>query len=222
MMGGLPAWRFLPTSPFTRPWNGPRATTLVTVKSARSKVTALSRFTALTGTRPAHWFQSRKLQIRIPPCGAADFIQVLYVCLVYGPIAAYLIEASRRRSLHFAFTPLSHRERSVWRVVALIGVAVVRPKLAIVYAGSITDDRGRHTFVVGSLLLKRDPPATAFGMKPEEKHRRRLAVPIPLDSASRFSSALSRALSPGCTSNASRALLCQSGERSENAAQRNN
>ena len=68
---------------------------VVTVKSARNKVTgAILTDGHDHGPQSALWCQSRK-----PPnpdrtmLVVLIFIQVLYVCLVYGPIAAYLIEA---------------------------------------------------------------------------------------------------------------------------------
>jgi|SRR5712672_1142339 len=39
-------------------------------------------------------------------------IQVIYVCMIYGPIAAYLVEAlPRQNSVHIALLAISHRKR---------------------------------------------------------------------------------------------------------------
>ena len=47
------------------------------------------------------------------------FVQVLYVCLVYGPIAAYLIEAFPGKDpVHVAVAALSHRKWGVRGIAA--------------------------------------------------------------------------------------------------------
>ena len=63
------------------------------------------------------------------------FIQVLYVCLVYGPIAAYLIEAfPAKSSLHLGVSALSHWQRSLWRLAAVDWPLVVAAT-GNIYAG---------------------------------------------------------------------------------------
>ena len=47
------------------------------------------------------------------------FIQVIFVTMVYGPIAAYLVEAFPAQDpIHRPVASLSHRERSLWRTAA--------------------------------------------------------------------------------------------------------
>src|SRR5260370_36335751 len=67
---------------------------VVTVKSARNKVTGAISLTALT-TDPSGALVPVKEapNPNVPALVFLIFIQVLYVCLVYAPIAASLIEA---------------------------------------------------------------------------------------------------------------------------------
>src|SRR5580693_6362088 len=67
---------------------------VVTVKSARNKVTGAIGLTAMTTDATGALVPAKEAPSpNRPMLVVLVFIQVLYVCLVYGPIAAYLIEA---------------------------------------------------------------------------------------------------------------------------------
>jgi len=60
------------------------------------------------------------------------FIQVIYVCMVYGPIAAYLVEAfSGEIRYNIAFASLSHREMAFWRPSAAHRIMELRATVNI-------------------------------------------------------------------------------------------
>jgi MFS family permease len=83
------------------------------------------------------------------------FIQVLYVCLVYGPIAAYLIEAFPAKIRYTSLSLPYHIGNGVFGgLLPLIGLSVVA-ETGKIYAGLYYPMIvAGVTFVVGSLLLK--------------------------------------------------------------------
>jgi hypothetical protein len=83
------------------------------------------------------------------------FIQVLYVCLVYGPIAAYLIEAFPARIRYTALSLPYHIGNGVFGgLLPLIGLSLVAWH-GDIYAGLYYPMIvAGITFIVGGLLLK--------------------------------------------------------------------
>jgi hypothetical protein len=83
------------------------------------------------------------------------FIQVLYVCLVYGPIAAYLIEAFPAKIRYTSLSLPYHIGNGVFGgLLPLIGVSVVAAT-GNIYAGLYYPMIvAGITFIVGSFLLK--------------------------------------------------------------------
>jgi hypothetical protein len=83
------------------------------------------------------------------------FIQVLYVCLVYGPIAAYLIEAFPAKIRYTSVSLPYHIGNGVFGgllpLIGLWSVAATGNIYAGLYYPMIV---AGITFVVGSLLLK--------------------------------------------------------------------
>jgi MFS family permease len=129
---------------------------VVTVKSARNKVTGAISLTPLTtdasGTLvPAKEAPSPNLVSLV----ALVFIQVIYVCLVYGPIAAYLIEAFPARVRYTSLSLPYHIGNGVFGgLLPLIGLsscAATGNILAGLYYPMIV---AGVTFIVGSLLLR--------------------------------------------------------------------
>jgi len=83
----------------------------------------------------------------------------------------YLIEAFGEDSLHFALLAVSHRERSVWRIVPLIGLSSV-PARQNLCRTLLPDDCGGRDFHRRKLLLTRDHGVRIW-MKREQRQRRR-------------------------------------------------
>jgi MFS family permease len=129
---------------------------VVTVKSSRNKVTGAIGLAAMTtdatgalvpakeAANPNFWM----LVLLI-------FIQVLYVCLIYGPIAAYLIEAFPAKIRYTSLSLPYHIGNGVFGgLLPLIGLSVVA-ETGKIYAGLYYPMIvAGITFIVGSLLLK--------------------------------------------------------------------
>src|SRR5258708_25155186 len=83
------------------------------------------------------------------------FIQVLYVCMIYGPIAAYLVEAFPARIRYTSLSLPYHIGNGVFGgLVPLIGVYICASTQDI-YAGLYYPMIvAALTFLVGSLVLK--------------------------------------------------------------------
>ena len=83
------------------------------------------------------------------------FIQVLFVTMVYGPIAAYLVEAFPARIRYTALSLPYHIGNGVFGgLLPLIGLSIVA-QTGNIYAGLYYPIVvAGITFVVGSLLLK--------------------------------------------------------------------
>jgi MFS family permease len=130
---------------------------VVTVKSTRNKVTGAISLTAMT-TDPT-------TGAIVPVKEAANpnttmltllvFIQVLYVCLIYGPIAAYLIEAFPAKIRYTSLSLPYHIGNGVFGgLLPLIGLSIVA-ETGNIYAGLYYPMIiAGMTFVVGTLLLK--------------------------------------------------------------------
>jgi hypothetical protein len=83
------------------------------------------------------------------------FVQVLYVCLVYGPIAAYLIEAFPAKIRYTSLSLPYHIGNGVFGgLLPLIGLSSVAAT-GNIYAGLYYPMIvAGMTFIVGSLLLR--------------------------------------------------------------------
>jgi MFS family permease len=83
------------------------------------------------------------------------FIQVIFVTMVYGPIAAYLVEAFPARIRYTALSLPYHIGNGVFGgLLPLIGLAVVA-QTGNIYSGLYYPIViAGITFIVGSLLLK--------------------------------------------------------------------
>jgi hypothetical protein len=129
---------------------------VVTVKSARNKVTGAIGLTAMTTDAtgalvPAKEAPNPNLTMLV----VLIFIQVLYVCLVYGPIAAYLIEAFPAKIRYTSLSLPYHIGNGVFGgllpLIGLWSVAATGNIYAGLYYPMIV---AGMTFIVGSLLLK--------------------------------------------------------------------
>jgi MFS family permease len=136
---------------------------VVTVASQKNPVTGAASLTALVDTAgtpakevlPFTSFSeflsnaaARKLSLLV-------FIQVLFVTMVYGPIAAYLVEAFPAKIRYTALSLPYHIGNGVFGgLLPLIGLSVVA-RTGNIYAGLYYPIIvASVTFVVGSLLLK--------------------------------------------------------------------
>jgi len=129
---------------------------VVTVKSARNRVTGAISLTPLTidatgALVPAKEAPSPNLPLLV----ALVFIQVIYVCLVYGPIAAYLIEAFPAKVRYTSLSLPYHIGNGVFGgLLPLIGLSLCAGTgniLAGLYYPMIV---AGATFIVGTLLLR--------------------------------------------------------------------
>jgi MFS family permease len=129
---------------------------VVTVKSTRNKVTGAISLTAMTTDATGAYVPVKEaVNPNTTMLVLLIFIQVLYVCLVYGPIAAYLIEAFPAKIRYTSLSLPYHIGNGVFGgLLPLIGVSVVA-ETGNIYAGLYYPMIvAGITFVVGSLLLK--------------------------------------------------------------------
>ena len=129
---------------------------VVTLKSARNKVTGAISLTPLTSDAsgalvPAKEAASPNLALLV----ALVFVQVIYVCLVYGPIAAYLIEAFPAKVRYTSLSLPYHIGNGVFGgLLPLIGLsscaATGNINAGLYYPMIVAG----MTFIVGSLLLR--------------------------------------------------------------------
>ncbi len=129
---------------------------VVTVKSTRNKVTGAIGLTAMTTDATGALVPVKEaVNPNTTMLVILIFIQVLYVCLVYGPIAAYLIEAFPARIRYTSLSLPYHIGNGVFGgLLPLIGLSLVA-ETGNIYAGLYYPMIvAGVTFIVGSLLLK--------------------------------------------------------------------
>src|SRR5437588_12934687 len=127
-----------------------------TVKSATNKVTGAISLTPLT--RDAHNAlvpAKEAANPNLPMLVLLVFVQVIYVCMVYGPIAAYLVEAFPAKIRYTSLSLPYHIGNGVFGgLVPLIGLSSCATT-GNIYAGLYYPMIvASMTFIVGSLLLK--------------------------------------------------------------------
>jgi MFS family permease len=129
---------------------------VVTVKSARNKVTGAISLTAMTTDATGAFVPAKEAPSpNLPMLTFLIFVQVLYVCLVYGPIAAYLIEAFPAKIRYTSLSLPYHIGNGVFGgLLPLIGLSTCAAT-GNIYAGLYYPmGVAAITFVVGSLLLR--------------------------------------------------------------------
>lgn len=129
---------------------------VVTVKSTRNKVTGAIGITSMTTDATGALVPVKEaVNPNLTMLVILIFIQVLYVCLVYGPIAAYLIEAFPAKIRYTSLSLPYHIGNGVFGgLLPLIGVSWVAASgniYAGVYYPMIV---AGITFIVGSIFLK--------------------------------------------------------------------
>jgi MFS family permease len=129
---------------------------VVTVKSVRDRVTGQPKLTAMTRDATGALVPAKEApNPNIAMLVLLIFIQVLYVCLVYGPIAAYLIEAFPAKIRYTSLSLPYHIGNGVFGgLLPLIGLSTVAAT-GNIYAGLYYPMIvAGITFIVGSLLLR--------------------------------------------------------------------
>jgi len=127
-----------------------------TLSSVRDKVTGAPKLTALTIDDSGKAVPAKEAtNPNVPMLVLLVFIQVIYVCMIYGPIAAYLVEAFPAKIRYTSLSLPYHIGNGVFGgLVPLIGVYVCESTHNI-YAGLYYPMIvASITFVVGSLFLK--------------------------------------------------------------------
>ncbi len=129
---------------------------VVTVTSTRNKVTGQIGLTAMTRNATGALVPVKEaVNPNLTMLVLLIFVQVLFVCLVYGPIAAYLIEAFPAKIRYTSLSLPYHIGNGVFGgLLPLIGLSIVA-ETGNIYAGLYYPMIvAGITFVVGSLLLK--------------------------------------------------------------------
>jgi MFS family permease len=129
---------------------------VASVKSTRNKVTGAISLTPLTSDASGALVPAKEpANPNLPLLVALVFVQVIYVCLVYGPIAAYLIEAFPARVRYTSLSLPYHIGNGVFGgLLPLIGLSLCAAS-GNIYAGLYYPMIvAGMTFVVGSLLLR--------------------------------------------------------------------
>jgi MFS family permease len=129
---------------------------VVTVKSTKNKVTGAIALTAMTTDATGALVPAKEAPSpNQPMLVLLVFIQVFFVCMIYGPIAAYLVEAFPAKIRYSSLSLPYHIGNGVFGgLLPLIGLSVCAATgniIAGVYYPMIV---AGITFVVGSLLLK--------------------------------------------------------------------
>ncbi|MGB6633336.1 MAG: MFS transporter [Terriglobales bacterium] len=129
---------------------------VVTVKSSHNKVTGAIGLTAMSMDATGALVPAKEAPApNIPMLVLFVLIQVLYVCLAYGPIAAYLIEAFPAKIRYTSLSLPYHIGNGVFGgLLPLIGLSSVAAT-GNIYAGLYYPMIvAGMTFIVGSLLLR--------------------------------------------------------------------
>src|ERR1700720_2313541 len=129
---------------------------VVSVKSTRNKVTGAISLTAMTTDATGALIPAKEAPApNTTMLVLLVFVQVLYVCLVYGPIAAYLIEAFPAKIRYTSLSLPYHIGNGVFGgLLPLIGLSSVAAT-GNIYAGLYYPmGVAGLTFIVGGLLLR--------------------------------------------------------------------
>jgi MFS family permease len=127
-----------------------------TLSSVRDKVTGAPKLTALTIDETGKAVPAKEASSpNVPMLVFLVFVQVIYVCMIYGPIAAYLVEAFPAKIRYTSLSLPYHIGNGVFGgLVPLVGVYVCE-RTHNIYAGLYYPMIvAGLTFVVGSLFLK--------------------------------------------------------------------
>jgi MFS family permease len=130
---------------------------VVTVKSTKNKVTGAISLTAITmdPTTGAQVPAKEASSPNLPMLVFLVFLQVIYVCMIYGPIAAYLVEAFPAKIRYTSLSLPYHIGNGVFGgLLPLIGLSLCAATGNILAGLYYPMGVATITFVVGSLFLK--------------------------------------------------------------------
>lgn len=127
-----------------------------TLSSVRDKVTGAPKLTALTIDESGKAVPAKEpTNPNVPKLVFLVFIQVIYVCMIYGPIAAYLVEAFPAKIRYTSLSLPYHIGNGVFGgLVPLVGLYVCESTHNIYSGLYYPMIVASITFVVGSLFLK--------------------------------------------------------------------
>jgi hypothetical protein len=131
-------------------------TNVVTVQSTKDKVTGATKLTPMTQDPTGKLVAVKEAtNPNKPMIVFLVFIQVIFVCMIYGPIAAYLVEAFPAKIRYTSLSLPYHIGNGVFGgLVPLIGIASVAAT-GNIYAGLYYPMAvATMTFVIGSLALR--------------------------------------------------------------------
>jgi MFS family permease len=130
---------------------------IVSLKSAKDKVTGATKLTALTIDPVTQQMVPAKEAAapNIPLMIGLVWIQVMFVCMIYGPIAAYLVEAFPAKVRYTSLSLPYHIGNGVFGgLLPLIGLSVCAAT-GNIYAGLYYPiGVALITLVIGSIFLK--------------------------------------------------------------------
>jgi len=129
---------------------------IVTVRSTANKVTGAISLTPITIDATGQQVPAKEApNPRIPMLVFLVFIQVIFVCMIYGPIAAYLVEAFPARIRYTSLSLPYHIGNGVFGgLLPLIGLSLCA-RSGNIYAGLYYPMIiAAATLLAGSLLLK--------------------------------------------------------------------
>jgi len=142
--------------PIYRAMQNAAGNNVVAVKSAKNKVTGAISLTPMTvDANNAQVPAKEAPSPNVPMLVFLVFIQVIYVCMIYGPIAAYLVEAFPARIRYTSLSLPYHIGNGVFGgLLPLIGLSLCA-ETGNIYAGLYYPMIvAGITLVVGSLLLR--------------------------------------------------------------------
>jgi MFS family permease len=131
-------------------------TNVVTVQSTKDKVTGATKLTPMTQDATGKLVAVKEAASPNKPMLVfLVFLQVIFVCMIYGPIAAYLVEAFPAKIRYTSLSLPYHIGNGVFGgLVPLIGIASVAAT-GNIYAGLYYPMAvAAMTFVIGSLALR--------------------------------------------------------------------
>ena len=129
---------------------------IVSVTSARDKVTGAVKLTPLTVAPDGKLVAAKTATSpNLPMLVGLIFVQMIFVCMVYGPIAAYLVEAFPAKIRYTSLSLPYHIGNGVFGgLVPLIGLSVIA-FTGNIYAGLYYPmGVAAMTFIVGSIALR--------------------------------------------------------------------
>ncbi|MGZ4834021.1 MAG: MFS transporter [Terriglobales bacterium] len=142
--------------PIYKAMEGAAGNHVVTVKSTKNKVTGAISLTPMTTDPSGNLVAAKEAASpNVPLLVLLVLIQVVYVCMVYGPIAAYLVEAFPAKIRYTSLSVPYHIGNGVFGgLLPLIGLSACAATGNILAGVYYPMAIATMTFIVGSLTLK--------------------------------------------------------------------